>query len=144
MVMIFKDTYEDLTPERLEEIIDQFAAGNGADVPAGPQNGRTVSAPQAGLTSLRDENAVLKTTREREAREAQAAEAAEGAEVPPSKAAKPRTDAPETNGTLKSPSPEKTSAKAERKESAPSPEHDPVAANKTEPAVEVRPLHESP
>ena len=25
MVMIFKDTYEDLTPERLDEIIDQFA-----------------------------------------------------------------------------------------------------------------------
>src|SRR5690606_21242814 len=27
MVMIFKDTYEDLTPERLGEIIDQFAMG---------------------------------------------------------------------------------------------------------------------
>ncbi len=56
MVMIFKDTYEDLTPERLEEIIDQFAIGKGPAVPVGPQNGRTVSAPQSGLTSLRDEN----------------------------------------------------------------------------------------
>ena len=46
MVMIFKDTYEDLTPERLEEIIDQFAAGKGAAVPVGPQNGRIFSAPQ--------------------------------------------------------------------------------------------------
>ncbi len=27
MVMVFKDTYEDLTPERLEEIIDAFEAG---------------------------------------------------------------------------------------------------------------------
>ena len=37
MVMIFKDTYEDLTPERLGEIIDAFAAGKGderADRPA--------------------------------------------------------------------------------------------------------------
>ena len=30
MVMIFKDTYEDLTPERLGEIIDAFDAGKGA------------------------------------------------------------------------------------------------------------------
>ncbi len=52
MVMIFKDTYEDLTPERLEEIIDQFAMGKGPAVPVGPQNGRTVSAPLPGLTSL--------------------------------------------------------------------------------------------
>ena len=29
MVMIFKDTYEDLTPERLAEIIDLFEAGKG-------------------------------------------------------------------------------------------------------------------
>ena len=34
MVMIFKDTYEDLTPERLAEIIDAFEAGKGASVPA--------------------------------------------------------------------------------------------------------------
>src|SRR6185369_13964766 len=49
MVMIFKDTYEDLTPERLAEIIDQFEAGKGASVPVGPQVARTVSAPQSGL-----------------------------------------------------------------------------------------------
>ena len=40
MVMIFKDAYEDLTPERLSEIIDQFDAGKGASVKPGPQNGR--------------------------------------------------------------------------------------------------------
>ncbi|MBE7186267.1 MAG: NADH-quinone oxidoreductase subunit NuoE, partial [Methylobacterium mesophilicum] len=33
MVMIFKDTYEDLTPKRLEEIIDAFARGEGGSVP---------------------------------------------------------------------------------------------------------------
>ena len=55
MVMIFKDTYEDLTPKRLEEIIDEFEAGRGDVVPTGPQNGRTVSAPAFGLTSLTEE-----------------------------------------------------------------------------------------
>ena len=52
MVMIFKDTYEDLTPERLEEIIDAFEAGKGDTVPVGPQNGRKTSEPITGLTSL--------------------------------------------------------------------------------------------
>ena len=54
MVMIFKDTYEDLTPERLEEIIDAFEAGKGDTVPVGPQNGRKTSEPITGLTSLLD------------------------------------------------------------------------------------------
>ena len=54
MVMIFKDTYEDLAAERLEEIIDEFEAGKGAKVPAGPQIDRIFSAPEGGLTSLND------------------------------------------------------------------------------------------
>jgi NADH-quinone oxidoreductase subunit E len=136
MVMIYKDTYEDLTPQRLEEIIDQFAIGKGPAVPVGPQNGRTVSAPQSGLTSLKDEKAILKSTRDAEAGAATPAEAGPGAEVPPSNAAKPQTATAETNGTLKTPSPEKTSAAGEKAESATPPAHDPVAANKTEPAVE--------
>ncbi|TIW92105.1 MAG: NADH-quinone oxidoreductase subunit NuoE, partial [Mesorhizobium sp.] len=70
MVMVFKDTFEDLTPERLAEIIDLYDAGKGASVPAGPQNGRTGSEPASGLTSLKSEKAILKSTREREAREA--------------------------------------------------------------------------
>ena len=37
MVMIFNDTYEDLTPKRLEEIIDAFEAGKGESVKPGPQ-----------------------------------------------------------------------------------------------------------
>ncbi|MEM8750043.1 MAG: NADH-quinone oxidoreductase subunit E [Pseudomonadota bacterium] len=52
MVMIFKDSYEDLTAERMEEIIDAFDAGKGADVPVGPQIDRVFSAPEGGLTSL--------------------------------------------------------------------------------------------
>ena len=141
MVMVFKDTYEDLTPERLAEIIDDFAAGKGAEVPVGPQNGRIVSAPKPGLTSLTDENAVLKTTRDKE-REAEAIAEAETAqpavddEVPPSKAAKPVTDAPETNAALRTPSPEKVSPEEEKAASAQPPEHDKAAANKAEPEVE--------
>src|SRR5690606_36785121 len=70
MIMIFKDTYEDLTPERLEEIIDAFEAGKGDGIRPGPQTERVYSAPAAGLTSLTDEKAVLKSTRDREAKEA--------------------------------------------------------------------------
>ncbi|RVD39142.1 NADH-quinone oxidoreductase subunit NuoE, partial [Mesorhizobium sp. M8A.F.Ca.ET.023.02.2.1] len=35
MVMVFKDTFEDLTPERLAEIIDLYDAGKGASVAPG-------------------------------------------------------------------------------------------------------------
>lgn len=54
MVMIFKDTYEDLTPERLEEIIDAFEAGKGSTVTPGPQIDRVYSAPIGGATTLLD------------------------------------------------------------------------------------------
>ncbi len=52
MVAIGHDTYEDLTPERLEEIIDEFEAGRGDEVMTGPQNGRVFSAPLSGMTTL--------------------------------------------------------------------------------------------
>src|SRR5690606_37455257 len=98
MIMIFKDAYEDLTPERLAEIIDLFEAGKGDSVKPGPQVDRIYSAPQGGLTSLQDEKAVLKSTRDAEAKAAAKAAkaAAAGAVVPPSKAAKPKTHAMET------------------------------------------------
>ncbi len=56
MVMIFKDAYEDLTPERLEEIIDAFEAGKGDTIKPGPQIERDFSAPAGGLTSLTNGN----------------------------------------------------------------------------------------
>ncbi|MDU8945873.1 NADH-quinone oxidoreductase subunit NuoE [Ovoidimarina sediminis] len=50
MVQIGKDYYEDLTADRLGEIIDAMGRG---DVPVpGPQNGRFASEPASGLTSL--------------------------------------------------------------------------------------------
>ena len=50
MAQIGKDYYEDLTVERLAEIIDEFAEGK-VPVP-GPQNGRFAAEPVSGLTSL--------------------------------------------------------------------------------------------
>jgi len=52
MVQVFKDTYEDLTPQALERIIDDLAAGKTPG--PGPQNGRQTSAPAGELTSLTD------------------------------------------------------------------------------------------
>lgn len=56
MVIIFKDAYEDLTPERLAEIIDAFEAGKGDTITPGPQIDRAFSAPVGGLTSLTTSN----------------------------------------------------------------------------------------
>ncbi|MDF2371680.1 MAG: NADH-quinone oxidoreductase subunit NuoE [Rhizobiaceae bacterium] len=61
MVMIFKDAYEDLTPEQLADIIDRFEAGDGDKVTPGPQNGRHLSVPLTGLTTLTDELPVHST-----------------------------------------------------------------------------------
>lgn len=52
MVQVFKDTYEDLTPESLEKLIDDMAAGR--KVQPGPQNGRHHSMAITGATTLTD------------------------------------------------------------------------------------------
>ncbi len=52
MAQIGKDYYEDLTAEKLGEIIDSLGRG---EVPVpGPQNGRYAAEPASGLTSLED------------------------------------------------------------------------------------------
>ena len=52
MAQIGKDYYEDLTPEKLRDLIARFSAG---EVPVpGPQNGRYASEPVTGLTTLKD------------------------------------------------------------------------------------------
>ena len=136
MVMIFKDTYEDLTPERLAEIIDAFEAGKGDTVKPGPQNGRIYAVPQSGLTTLKDETAILKSTRDRETAAPAAAVSGDAAQVAPSEAARPKTDAIETSPAIKSPSDKKVPLAAEKAASVTAPAHDAVAANKAEPAVE--------
>ncbi|MDX8481334.1 NADH-quinone oxidoreductase subunit E [Mesorhizobium sp. VK24D] len=157
MVMIFKDTFEDLTPERLAEIIDLYEAGKGATVKPGPQNGRTGSEPASGLTTLKSEKAILKSTRDKEARaaskaarEAAAAPAsasaaavsqapaapAPSAPIGPSKTSKPKTDAPETSPALKTPSPVKVSPATEKAASVRAPRHSAANANQASPEVE--------
>jgi NADH-quinone oxidoreductase subunit E len=52
MAQIGKDYYEDLTAEKLRELIGRFSKG---EVPVpGPQNGRYAAEPIGGLTSLKD------------------------------------------------------------------------------------------
>ncbi|MBL4727417.1 MAG: NADH-quinone oxidoreductase subunit NuoE [Rhizobiaceae bacterium] len=63
MIMVFHDTYEDLTPERLEEIIDAFEAGKGDEITPGPQIDRVFSAPFGGFTSLTEDPNVKKSVR---------------------------------------------------------------------------------
>ena len=52
MVMIWKDTYEDLTKDSFGKVLDGFASGN--PVKPGPQNGRQFSAPMGGPTTLKE------------------------------------------------------------------------------------------
>lgn len=52
MVQIFKDTYEDLTPETFEALLDDIEAGK--PVTPGPQNGRHFSVAEGGMTTLID------------------------------------------------------------------------------------------
>ncbi|WP_337183882.1 NADH-quinone oxidoreductase subunit E [Shinella sp.] len=106
MIMIFKDSYEDLTPTQLEHIIDRFDAGKGADVKPGTQIDRIYSAPAGGLTSLTEpEPAAKKTTRARKGED-------ESVSVPPSNAARAKTDADETDPKLKTPATDKAQAAA--------------------------------
>ncbi len=52
MVQVFADTYEDLTPELLDKIIDGYAAGK--PLKPGSQIGRISSSPVGGLSALTD------------------------------------------------------------------------------------------
>lgn len=59
MVQIFKDTYEDLTPEVFERMLDGFAAGRPPE--PGSQAGRQASCPSGGPTTLIDPALYAKT-----------------------------------------------------------------------------------
>lgn len=96
MVMIFKDAYEDLTPERLEEIIDAFDAGSGAEVKTGPQIDRNTSAPEGAPVTLVDDIKPVRTNLEPKTADVSAS-------VPPADAARPKDTAAETNPSLKTP-----------------------------------------
>ena len=52
MVQIWQDTYEDLTPDLFEKVLDGFASGTPPK--AGSQIGRQASCPAGGPTTLKD------------------------------------------------------------------------------------------
>jgi len=142
MVMIFKDTYEDLTVERLDEIIEAFEADKGDTITPGPQIDRTYSAPASGLTSLTDEEAVKRKHWQGSANAEEPSAAEADTQVPPSRAAKPETDARETDPAIKSPSPVKSDNSVEKAASADAPKEKPVQADRvaeeTEKTVKTR------
>lgn len=111
MVMIFKDTFEDLTPEKLEQIIDRFEAGMGAEVTPGPQIDRIYSAPEGGLTTL----VMADPVPAKAATSAKKAGDAPAVTVPPSNAARAKTAAAVTDPSLKTPATAKAEAAANAK-----------------------------
>ncbi len=52
LVSIGDDYYEDLTPEKMEELLDKLSKGE--EIQPGPQNGRQTSAPEGGPTTLKE------------------------------------------------------------------------------------------
>jgi NADH-quinone oxidoreductase subunit E len=100
MVAIFQDTYEDLTPGRLEEIIDAFHAGNGSSIKPGTQIERQNAAAEGGATTLLE---APTATREKfvppPAPEAPAAPAAAAPAAPAAAPAAPANSAPPAPAT---------------------------------------------
>jgi NADH-quinone oxidoreductase subunit E len=129
MVAIFHDTYEDLTPDRLSEIIDDLEAGR--PVKPGPQIERLYSAAEGGATTLLEQPTAKRTYKAfpppppptpAPGAPAAAAPAAPAPAAPapaapqaPTAAAKPREVTEESAPALKGPpgSPKVSTAKAE-------------------------------
>src|SRR5690349_10222823 len=113
MVQIWSDTYEDLTRESFEKVLEGYA--NGRPPRPGPQNGRQFSAPEGEQTTLTDK-ALYGKERLFTRVEAPpppppsppAAPAQPAATAPPSEASKPKPAAQETAPAANSPSPVKT------------------------------------
>lgn len=61
MVMIGNDTYEDLTVESFETLLDKFAAGKGSEVKPGPQVERRFGAAEGGQTTLLEKPTAKRT-----------------------------------------------------------------------------------
>lgn len=104
MVMIFKDSFEDLSPERLAYIIDRFDAGRPEEIRPGPQIDRIYSAPEGGLTSLTEE---IKPARKAGSK----APASDARSPDATKAGRPKSPATET--ATKSPAAAKANVEAD-------------------------------
>jgi NADH-quinone oxidoreductase subunit E len=114
MVTIYHDTYEDLTAERFEEIVDAFAAGKGDTIKPGPQVDRLYSSAAGGQTTL-----LIKPTAKREKFIPPAPPAEAAAAPAPTVAAKPKAvvaeSAPAIKGTPESAKVSTGKAESERK-----------------------------
>jgi NADH-quinone oxidoreductase subunit E len=93
MVQIFSDTYEDLTAESFERILEEFAAGRTPE--PGPQVDRRFSAPVGGPTTLTD-SAIYDKHRKQTG-------GGDEATLPPAEAGRPDTTSEETAPALKGP-----------------------------------------
>ncbi|ODT50236.1 NADH-quinone oxidoreductase subunit NuoE [Devosia sp. 63-57] len=121
MIMIYHDTYEDLTPQRMEEIIDAFAAGKGDTIKPGTQIDRQNAAAEGGMTTLTE-----KPTAKREKfvppAPAEQPAAAPAAPPAPTTAAKPKDvaeeNAPALKGTPQEAKVSEAKAEGERKAAA--------------------------
>jgi NADH-quinone oxidoreductase subunit E len=125
MVMIGSDTYEDLTVESFEAILDKFEAGQGADVKPGPQIVRQFGAAEGGQTTLLETPTAERTYTPfpppPEPAPVAASAPPPAAPVAPTKpttAARPTDTSAENAPGLKSPSPEKVSRATAASESA--------------------------
>jgi NADH-quinone oxidoreductase subunit E len=118
MVTIYHDTYEDLTAERFEEIVDAFAAGKGDTIKPGPQIDRLYSASEGGRTTLLEKPSAKRTKFVPPPPPADAAAPAAAAPAPTT-AAKPKDvseeSAPALKGTPKSAKVSEAKAEGERK-----------------------------
>lgn len=108
MVVIAKDTYEDLTVTQLEHIIDRFQVGRGGDVKPGPQNDRIFSAPQGGPTALTEDTGKPPVQDALTEKFGNRAPATPAVTTPPGNAGKPSADAIEFDPALKTPADGKT------------------------------------
>ena len=120
MVTIYHDTYEDLTPERFEEIVDAFAAGKGDTIKPGPQIERLYSSAEGGRTTLLEKPSAERVKFVPPPPPADAAAPAAPAAAPiPTTAAKPKDvsaeNAPAVNGTPKEAKVSEAKAEGERK-----------------------------
>jgi NADH-quinone oxidoreductase subunit E len=113
MIMVAKDTYEDLTEERLEELLDAFEAGNGNDIKPGPQIDRIYSAPAGGMTTLQTE-IVPSTARKSKAGKSEFKKQPSSATKP----ARPASHVSTTAPAVDTPVGKRKSAEAQQKEKA--------------------------
>jgi NADH-quinone oxidoreductase subunit E len=121
MIMIGNDTYEDLTKESFEGLVEAFRSGNGKSVPVGTQITRKNAAAEGGATTLLEAPTAERSYKPfpppppPAAPAATPAPAAAPAAPPPTNAGKGSETATESAPALKGPpnSPKVSEAKAE-------------------------------